>query len=183
MKRTHVAVAAGLLVVVVTAATIAGVAEFTGHKAGKWQGILTTQLSAAVHSTPARAKVLRTKIVPSIWESRCPDNPDGRSGWWYVEAGVEFKTGDSPKQVVRRISSQLAAKGWQRIPGERFMPDGIFDLVSNDLQLPEPSDTAAMWERPTLPGRSVLTVLLVWPNRTWMLAAQAQPPGFATPGC
>lgn len=166
--------------------------QLNGHPGGDPNGIILGELSPVVSAVPQKAVVLHRYGFEPMWQRACPDNPYGKSGWWLVEAGVEFKSGLPPTTVVSDVGTALRARGWRSYwpnPDSWVFAIGAYDMLYDRLHLTAfntsqmpPNDTPN-WTKHLPSGKAVDAALVRISDYDWFLGASAEPPGFAVSGC
>jgi hypothetical protein len=127
-------------------------------------------------TVPAGSTEVASGEHDSSYESKCPDNPGGRSGWSAVVVWTTFRSSRSSGALIFAVGQQLAAEGWAATAV-------IWD--HNIWQFPP----AAEWTTVLANGRHAFAATYQYPagsgaaTGSWYLGANAKPPGFALPGC
>lgn len=166
-------VAFAALLAVVAAFVIVRDGRSTG---GDPDGRILAALRPVLSAVPADATLISSNARGSTYEKKCPDNPGGRSGWSSVSTYAAFRSTASPVAVIESVGRNLANQGWEPVP---------VDWDHNAWQL----EPLAEWAKPVPHGRTAHAVVYQHPEGSgeatgsWMLAANAKPPGFALAGC
>ena len=166
--------------------------ELNSHPGGDPNGIILRSLDPVLTAIPPNAVVEYQHGFETTWQEACPDNPSGRSGWWFVEVGVEFRSELSPTVVTSDVGSVLLTKGWRLYrpnPASLAFAAGVEDMLYDRIHLGAfdsnvmlPGDTPN-WTKHLPLGKAVDAALVRVSERSWFLGASAEPPGFAVPGC
>jgi len=167
---------AGVVVVAGGGAAVLAFGTTGSSRSGDPGGRVLDGLRPVISAVPAGAVEVSTGTHDSAYSPRCPDNPGGRSGWSPVVIWTAFRSTNPASAVIAEVDRHLAAQGWRPTPS-------LWDRNAWQLQ------PAAEWVRTVIPGQAATAAIYQFPEGfglatgSWYLGAQAEPPGFALPGC